>query len=227
MTQSRLLLTALLLGWFALPLGAQARPATGGGPPDVLILVAATSTGQDEIGITYAKMVPHVQVRRDVAALQSATGWTLQRVKITDAPSSLAWDKAKMTGVECYAGQVVRPATHGLAVQPFVQAFRSYPHVILTYFVGDDFPFQGLHDYADNDVQITLERHGAAFTYQIRIRNPRLERLNLPYLQPATMDAQAPPAVSRPGARPWLLALVAAVALGAGGIVYALLSRAG
>ena len=226
MTKFILLLPVLLLGWLTSPVVAQSRPAQNGGPPDVLILVAETSSGQDEIGITYAKTVPHAQARRDVAALATATGWAIKRVTITDAPSSLAWDKAKMTGVECYAGQVVRPSTHGLTVQPFVQAFRAYPHVMLTYFVGDGFPFEGLHDYADDNVRITLERHGAAFTYQILIRNPRLERLNLPYLQPATMDAQADPAVPKPHARPWLLALVAIAAVGAGGLVYALLSRA-
>ena len=192
----------------------------------MLILVAATATGQDEIDITYAKTVPHAQARHDVAALAAAAGWALKRVKITDAPSSLAWDKAKMTGVECYAAQIVRPSTHGLTVQPFVQAFRAYPHVVLTYFVGDGFPFEGLHDYTDDNVRITLERHGAAFTYQILIRNPHLERLNLPYLQPATMDARTAPAAPRRGAQPWLLALVAVAAVGTGCAVYALLSRA-
>ena len=214
-----------LLWMLTLPLGnlPPAGAASAAGPPDVLILVAPTVNGQDEIGITYAKTVPHAQARHDVAALQTAAGWALKHTKITDAPSPLAWDKAKMTGVECVASHVVRPSTRGLPVQPFVQAFRAYPHVILTYFVGEDFPFEGLHDYADDNVRITLERHGEAFTYQILIRNSRLDRLNLPYLQPAAIDAHAPK--PQPHPKVWILALAAVAALGSGA-VYALLNRA-
>ena len=225
MTQPRFLLLLLLLGTPWLPTGAQARPGPAGKSPDVLILVAAMPNGQDQIGITYAGMIPHAQARRDVAVLRAVTGWPLKHVRITDAPSSLAWDKTKMTGVECVTGRVVLPATHGLVVQPFVQAFRVYPHVQLTYFVGDGFPFQGLHDYSDDHVRITLERHGDAFTYQIFIRDSRWERLNLPYLQPPSTDAHVLPVLPRPGVKPWLLALVAVAAIGSGCVAYALLNR--
>ncbi|MBV9849868.1 MAG: hypothetical protein JO250_09370 [Armatimonadetes bacterium] len=230
MTRPRLLLflLALLLGDVPAA-GAQSRlVALSGAPPDVLILVAATSSGQDQIDITYAGMIPHAQAQRDLAALRAATGWTLRRVRITDAPSSLARNRTKMTGVQCVAARVVRPQTHGLTVQPFVQAFRLYPSILLTYFVGQGFQFQGLHDYADNDVRITLDQHGGAYTYQILIRNPRLERLNLPYLQPAASDVRAVRNESgvRPDSKRWLFALAAALALAAGCAVYALLSRA-
>ncbi len=221
--QHWLLLFALLLGSLSAAPRARARPAHSSGP-DVLILVWAMPSGQDEIGITYAGLIPHAQARRDAATLQDAAGWVLKRIHITDAPSSLSWDKAKMTGIECIATHVVRPATHGLSVQPFVEAFQAYPHVQLTYVVGNGFPFQGLHDYADNDVRIKLDPPGrGTFTYNIYIRHPHLGRLNLPYLQPATTDAQALP--SRP--KPWLLALAAVAAVGAGGAAYARLNRAG
>ena len=222
-----LLWLALLIASMASPVGAKTQPtALQGGSPDVLILVAATATGQDQIGVTYPKVVPHAQARRDLAALQAATGWLLKRIKITDAPSSLRRDKVKMTGSECVASRAVRQETHGLAVQPFVQAFRGYHYLLLTYFVGADFRFRGLHDYSDNDLRIKLDQHGSAYTYQIFIRRPNFERLKLPYLQPPLVSGvQIARAAPRPVLRTWLIALVAVAAAGAGCAVYALLSR--
>ena len=229
MTPSRpflLVLLTLLLGSF--PAGAGARPAAHvGSGPDVLILVAAMPHGQDQIAVTYAKIVPHAQALHDLEARKAATGWTLRHVGITDAASSLKRDRVMMTGIECVAANVVQPNTHGLPVKPFVQAFRNYPHVLLTYFVGQDFHFQGLHDYADDDVQIKLNQHGGAYTYQINIRNPRFERLDVPYLQPPPVSGvRAVRAVHDHSARAWVVALVAVAALGTACIVYALLSRA-
>lgn len=195
--------------------------------PDVLILVYALSSGQGQVGVTYPTVVPHAQAQRDLKALQSETGWRFSGVKITDLPPPIQNAKGKMTGLECTVSGALTPRSDTLEVAPFINAFRGYHQIGLTYFTEPGFGFQGLRDYADNHVQIAMIQHGTTYSYQIVVRDPHFGKLTLPRYQMAPGQArsvsggsEAPRAV-----RPWLVALVVLAALGAGAVVYTLLAR--
>jgi hypothetical protein len=194
------------------------------GQPDVLILAAASADGQDLMGFTYPEVVPRAQVLRDMASLQKSSGWTFKGLKITEALPPVAGAKTKMTSAEFIAPHAIRAETHGFAVEPFVEAFRNYHHITLTYFAGQQFAFQGLRGFADNHVRVTLDQRGAAYTYQIQIRDPRFGRLKMPYLQPPISQPYvADGSVSgrtTGTVNPMFVGLAALVAVGAGLAVY-------
>lgn len=215
--------------WLALGLGlacpAHAAPVSA--RPDVLILVYALSSGQGQVGVTYPTVVPHAQAQRDLKALQAETGWRFTGVKITDQLPPIQNARSKMTGLECTVLGALTPRSDTLEVAPFVNAFRGYHQIGLTYFTEPGFGFQGLRDYADNHVQIAMTQHGTTFSYQIVVRDPHFGRLSLPRYQMPPGQARSVGAGSdaRKAVRPWLILLVLIAALGAGAIVYSLLAR--
>lgn len=216
---------------FVLALLFAPAPATQAAPaslrPDVLILVYALSSGQGQVGVTYPNVVPHAQAQRDLQALQSETGWRFSSVKITDQLPPIRNAKAKMTGLECAVLGALTPRSDTLEVAPFVNAYRGYHQIGLTYFTEPGFGFQGLRDYADNHVQIAMTQHGTTFSYQILVRDPHFGRLTLPRYQMAPGQARSADAAGQahPHARLWMALLVLLAAVGAGGIVYGILAR--
>ncbi len=209
---------------------ASARPARAAPAslrPDVLILVYALSSGQGQVGVTYPTVVPHAQAQRDLKALQAETGWRFSGVKITDLPPPIQNAKGKMTGLECTVSGALTPRSDTLEVAPFINAFRGYHQIGLTYFTEPGFGFQGLRDYADTHVQIAMTQHGTTYSYQIVVRDPHFGKLTLPRYQMRPGQARSVSAGgdTRRPARPWLVVLVLLAALGAGAVVYSLLAR--
>lgn len=217
------LCSAFTFSWAA----AAAPPhATASQQPDVLVLVFTVPGGPDQVGLTYPGLVPHAQVIRDVHAIQTATGWNVSGVHIADLPPPIKKSKQKMTGVDFVVPSAVNPQARYLPIEPFVNSLRSYHHVTVTYLVGSEFGFEGLRHYADNHVKVALDQHGSTYTYQIFYHDGRFGHLNLPRYQLANTSgqvAQAAPSSRR--VNPWLIALVAVAAVGAGCIVYAVFTR--
>lgn len=198
---------------------AQTPPSTASsGRPDVLVLVYPQPGQADIVDITYAHTVPHAQAQRDLAALAQATGWAIGPSRVTDGAAPVG-QKTPMTSSVFTAPGVVQPETHALPVEPFVTAFRSYKRLALIFSVGPGFQFQGLRDYADNNVQVAMEQHATVFTYQIRVLNPQFTQLNLPRTEPTA-------AIAPRRAAPWVLFLgILAAATAAGVLVYVLMAR--
>lgn len=213
----------LLFSFFMLQPAASASH----GRPDVLILVYALSTGQGQIGITYPGVVPHSQAQRDLQALQRATGWQIGDVRITDQSPPIQNTHMKMTGIEFTAKGALVPGSNTLAVEPFIDAFRAYHQIGLTYFVEQGFGFQGLRTYQDDYVQIAMTQHGSTYSYQIVVRDPHFGKLNLPRFQPSPGDTRLSGIFGKSirSAHPWLVLLVVLAAIGAGAIVYCVLAR--
>lgn len=217
------LCVALLLA----PGSGQGHAAPASARPDVLILVYALSSGQGQVGVTYPVVVPHAQAQRDLKALQAETGWRFSGVKITDLPPPLANATGKMTGLECTVVGALIPRSDTLEVAPFVNAFRGYHRIGLTYFTEPGFGFQGLRDYTDNHVQIAMTRQGTTFSYRIFVRDPHFGKLSLPRYQapPGQERSVGASRAAHPAVRPWLVVLVVLAALGAGAVAYSILAR--
>lgn len=216
-------LLRLLLVWCALGGSAGHAQIKGQAPsqPDVLILVFSVPNGPDQIGLTYPGVVSHAVVQRDIKALQAATGWAVTRTHISDKLPPVRKAVGKMTEADFTVSDAVAPSARYLPLDPFVQAFRPYRHVALTFFVGSGFNFQGLRNYSDSHVRIALEQRGATYTYQIFILDEHFGRLKLPRYELSAANTRS----ARGGVSPWLLAFVALAAVGTGCAVYAVLAR--
>ncbi len=207
--------------------GQAAQAAPGFVRPDVLILVYALSSGQGQVGVTYPNVVPHAQAQRDLKALQMETGWRFSGIKITDLPPPIENAAGKMTGLECTVAGALTPRSDTLEVAPFVNAFRGYRQIGLTYFTEPGFGFQGLRDYADPHVQIAMTQRGTTYSYRIVVRDPHFGRLSLPRYQmpPGQTRSVGAGSEARKAVHPWLVVLVVLAALGAGAVAYSLLAR--
>ncbi len=209
----------LMLGAVLLALAAPGRaqgPPAASSSPDVLVLVFQRPGLGDQVSITYNRLVPHAQVQQDLMALRSATGWLLGRVQVSDDRAPVQKGRF-LTGAKFIVPNVVQNATHTLPVGAFITAFRSYKNLALIFIADSSFQFQGWRQYADNNVRITLDQHGSAYTYRVAILNSQFDRLNL----------SAPP-VSHQTRRvsPLLLLLGIALAAAATGIlVYIITDR--
>jgi len=208
-----LALWAMLIG-LAMTGRAQVSPAASTGP-DVLVLVFQRPGLGDQVNITYNRLVAHAQVQQDLAALQNASGWSLDGLKISDGQAPVQKIKY-LTGATFTSPNVVQNETHTLPVEAFVTAFRSYKNLALIFMVDSSFQFQGWRQYADNNVQITLNQHGSAYNYRVVLLNSQFGRLNLPLTAQAAQVAS----VRRKGrVSPLLLLLGIALAAAAAGIL--------
>jgi len=214
--------TGLLAGTFVH--AVHAAPAAN--QPNILMLVYAGTDGRDTVGLTYPKAVPHAQAKSDLQALAASTGWVPSHVNIEDALAPLVGSKQLMTSVDFVARGVIPAQGRYLPVEPIVSALRNYPHVAVTYMVGDKYDFQGLREYNDKYVSIALDARGNAYTYHILVHDPKFPKLNLPIYQapPSQTTVAAAPPPHR-GVQPWQVVLVTLIACVAGGAVYFVMSR--
>ncbi len=191
--------------------------------PDIEIVAFALATGQTSMGFSYAHAVPHAQAERDLQALATASGWHPQHVKITDSLPPVSGATQKLTAVEFTVLGGIDPKAGTLAVQPFVQAFQTYPHIAITYVADPSFHFRGLRDYQDAHVQVKLKQQGSTYTYQILLTGsggPGLT-LSVPETQSQVTAAAAP------HTSPWIIVLIVLAAAGTGLLVYLSVARAG
>jgi hypothetical protein len=202
---------------------AQTPPAPPGaavsGPPDVLVLLYQRPGAGDQIDVTYKHTVPHAQALADLSALARATGWPIGSSRITDAAPPTQGKGGLMTSSVFVVPGAIRDDTHTFPVEAFATAFRSYRRIGLIFLVGPAFQFQGIGDYADNNLRISLDHRGSVFNYQIEILNPGFGALDLPRSQPLAGPA-------RPARSPLaLMAGVLAAAAAVGIAVYLLTAR--
>ena len=215
MTRCGLVIIALFL-LVGLPLpGRSQEAATVSTGPDVLVLIVQRPGLGDQVNITYSGLVPHVQVQQDLNALRVATGWARTGLTISDDRAPVRQIRY-LTGATFTAPNVVLNETHTLPVEPFITAFHLRKSLALIFITDSNFQFQGWRQYADNNVNITLDQHGSAYTYRVAILNPQFVHLNFPG------TAQAAAAITnkhRARVSPGLLLLGIVLAAAAAGIL--------
>ncbi|BDI32247.1 hypothetical protein CCAX7_42980 [Capsulimonas corticalis] len=203
---------------------AMAKPAT---QPDLLLIVYASEKGDGQMALTYPAVAPKAQVSRDIAALQSSTGWAIKGLTITEDVAPVQGATQKMTSAVFTASGAVPAAGQYFPIEPIIDALRPYPQVAITYFVTPKFQFHGLRGYDGKDVSITLDQHGSTYSYRVLIHDPHYRKLNLPLYQPSEASVQSA-RQNNSGHAPirfWQVALIAAVAAIAGGLVYMAMAR--
>ena len=209
-------LWALTLTWAGPGMAQAPSPATA---PDILVLVYQRPGLGDQVDITYSHVVPPAQAQHDVQALAQAAGWTVEQSKITNGLPPVQGRGGAMTSASFIVAHAIDDTSHTFPLEALITAFRSYKRLALVFFVASGFQFQGLGQYTDKNVQVAMEQHGSAYTYQIQVLNSSFDRLNLPQPNPAQE-------AGRGRRSPLLLLLGILVAAGAVGVlVYAVTSR--
>ena len=201
-------LWACALVWAA-PGGAQTPVPSG--PPDIVVIVYQRPGLGDQVNVTYARVVPPAQAQRDLQALAQTAGWTVQGSRITNDTPPVRGKVGAMTSASFVVAHAIDDTSHTFPLEALITAFRPYKRLALVFFVASGFQFQGLGQYADKNVQVAMEQHGSAYTYQIQILNPNFNKLDLP--QPTQGAA------GRSRRSPLLLLLGILVAAGAAGVI--------
>ena len=155
--------------------------------PDVLLVVAADyATGQWAVSAVYPKVVPKARMQAHAKRLLSLSGWqgTGFTYETRGLPKRNAPPDPPMSSVTFRSRSNIvdwRDAT--LPVEPFARAYRDLDRVYVTFFVPGRFPFRGLRQHSDANLDVNLTASGSAYTYVMNIKNHRLESLNLPRYQ--------------------------------------------
>ncbi len=197
---------------------APAAPIIAGpiiaGPPEVLVMVYQQPGGMDQVNITYARLVPHAQVSADIDTLTKLSGWPISSRRIKDAAAPVQSRTGKMTSVTFAVPGVVQDSAHTFPVEVLARTFQRYKRMNAVFFAGPLFQFQGARSYADNDIKVSLDQHGAVYAYQVEVLTPNFSRL------PPAAGGRTAASAARPRS-PWvILAAIAGAALAAGLLVY-------
>lgn len=196
--------------------------------PDVQAIIMHGPGGTDLVDLTYPKVIPASQAAHDVAALAQDAGLGSVQVDVTNHAEKLPKLKTTpMTSATFTVSGILPDDNHETAFRlaPWVMAFKGYRTVTITYLMNQEFGFDGLRQYRDNNVDIELDRRGDAYTYRVAIIDPHFDHINLPFLQP---DSHSTVTAVPPSRKPWIVAgfiAVSAIAAGLGYGVWALLSK--
>lgn len=225
----------LLLG--AARQGAAQVP--GGTRPDVQIVVMGHPTGQWAVSAVYPRVVSKAAMQNHLKRLLAVSGWKasgkpefeargirkndgrrIDRAGTTDPPMSSV--------TILTASSVVDWQNSVLPVEPFARAFRDLNRVYVTFFVPGRFPFRGLRQHSDANLDVALTEDGGAYTYVLNIKNHRMETLDLPRFQVAVPPEKVRSAAVPKNTETQRLvgtALVVLLAAVAGSLMYVWASR--
>ncbi|MBI2843147.1 MAG: hypothetical protein HYX78_07080 [Armatimonadetes bacterium] len=216
-----LTLTALVFLLWILALSHGAAEESGPPVPDVVVLVFSGVLPSDGISFTYKEEVDKDVAEADLDALLEATGWTAKETRITTT------GEPKMTSVEFQVDGAVNWGSGILLVEPFALAFKRFDLVQVNYVLQGAFPFRSLTDYKDKHVDISWMSKNNSQIYTIRIKDRGFDRLGLPLAvapEVAKQKQKVEEKDGHSGTKIWLALLLALVA---GVIVFAMVSRIG
>jgi hypothetical protein len=111
-----------------------------------------------------------------------------------------------------------------MAVVPFVVALRDFDRVQVTYMTPEKFTYNGVREFTDNGVSVSVDSQPGALSYIAQIKNHQVTGFQPPAAQAA---APAPRAVGLPWGRILGVGLVILLAVGAMLVTFGLLQRRG
>jgi hypothetical protein len=110
-----------------------------------------------------------------------------------------------------------------MAVAPFLVALRDLNRVQVTYMTPEKFTYNGVRQFTDNGVTISVDMQPGVLSYLAEIKNHEITGLNPP---PAATPAPDTPARALPGAgRIFGILLVILLGAGAALVTFGLLQR--
>jgi len=189
------------------------RPA-----PDVLVLVQPGRSAT-LVSATFARQVPHAEVRDKLRTLAAAGRWDLSglNIKDVDPRTGEAPRGNNAAQTEATAWLVGGPIyTDGAFwLQPLVEAFAGFGRLDLLFMVPADSTFRGLRHFAADGFRLDLIQEGGPYRYSIEAGGASIPKLPLHETRDQTaagQELQAPQRRVNPYALVLLAASLAAVA---------------
>jgi hypothetical protein len=152
-------------------------------PPqvDVMVLVVSDGKGADQLSVTYAATVAEQQARQDLQSLAAALNSPVADVRIST--KRIASSAPAMTSVEAHVPELVNRAEGSLAVQPFVETYRRFSHLRLSYFIQPPFKLVSPAKPLDSgDVRMTVDNQGSLVNYDVRVSHGAGDAAHIPAL---------------------------------------------
>lgn len=218
-TALQLLIIITAICFLAIPSAAVDQPLAA---PDVGIIILSGALPSDVISFTYNGVVDESAARADLETLLQATGWKVEEVRIT-----VGEGQPQMTSVEFQVDSAVPWNTGVLLVEPFLVTFKRFDLVQINYLLQGSIKFRSLRNFSNKYVDITWTAKDSSYTYTATIKDHDFDRLDLPLV------VEPPKAQSREsiddrragdGRKTWIALILALVA---GVVVFAIVSRIG
>ncbi len=202
---------------------ALARSACAAVPIAVKVIVVSSGSGPEAVSFVYSTPARGPKVRRQMEAqarhdfrqLAAAFGQPAASVRITTISNPV--QAPPTTSAEGKLRHLVNRPAGWLNIGPFVNLFRRYDRLSLTYFVQPRFQFRGPQGpFDDPALAMTLDVEGTAYTYDVHIKHASGGETR-------ALPAFEAPAGGLAGRGKLAYLLVVLMALAAGLAVYALL----
>jgi hypothetical protein len=146
---------------------------------DVMVLVVSSGKGADEVSVTYAGNVAEQQARQDLQNLAAALNRQAAAIRIST--KRIVRSAPAMTSVEAHLPELVNRAEGILAVQPFVETYRRFSHMRLSYIVQPPFKLVSpAKPLARKDVQMTVDNQGSLVSYDVHISQAAGDAARIP-----------------------------------------------
>jgi len=181
---------------------SQTEVATTGGAhgkaPDVLVLVLALPATENQVSITYSRLVAEDEAKQDVAELCRRGAWVANGM-------SIVADRPKQETSITFRSPVVATGAGGvLPLSPFIETWKRFNYLRLVFICGGGFsPRYDWERYTDRNVDIRFKQAGSTFTFDVYLRRHAFDRVSIP-LQ-SRPDLQKNRRTRKPGS--WGLAL--------------------
>jgi hypothetical protein len=186
------------------------------------VIIAEPSGNQARLAIIFDKHVPAGQIKDRLANLAHAGGWSYSTPEINEeemfAPSDSGKPQSlgKSTGVTTILSNAPQIKGAGFNLQPYIQAFKDLNQFEILFNMQEDKRFQGLKEFDNPVVSITLVRSGGPYRYHVVIRDHSAPLPKLPITQasPQVSSIQASPVRTHPSGSAFGLVIVIAAASG-------------
>jgi hypothetical protein len=138
-----------------------------------MLFVHPDSPTTARIGLSYRKLVPHKQVEKEIAKLLSVSGWKLVgKPAISDG--SVRPDNPKRfpptTSAEFKVADAPQFHDNAPVLAPYLQAFQAWDHIEIMFVTTDLVPYNGVTEFHDPALDVTLSKSDGVYDYRITIR---------------------------------------------------------
>lgn len=145
---------------------------------DALVIVTSDPQGDDYVSIAYTTEISKEQLKADLAEIQKASGWKIEKVK--SAVGSPGAGLPLTTSTEFHTLGVVDYKQGYLYVEPFVIALKRLREIDIQFLIPGEFSFKGLQDFSNDTVNVKFSRDGIQYIYSIELAKNDFQTLNLP-----------------------------------------------
>lgn len=157
--------------------------------PEVIVLVLSGVGPFDQVAVNYDTVVSQRQTEEDIREIKRISGWPVRNLEIVTHKDSTPGSKP-VTSSRFEVPPIANKAEGTLPLEPFISALRRFRSIQVIYLIPGEFNFHGLKDFENDYVKIKLRQREGAYTYQVQVKNPEFDNLNLPLKEERSAEMQ-------------------------------------